>query len=867
MNHVASLLVSHNLDILGISETWLNSQITDSSLNIFGYEIARSDSMCQRKKHGVAMYIRKGLNYQIVCSNVNNVIIVYLPRYKVYILTVYRPPSYDDAYDDVLIDFLLSFCVNKEVVLMGDFNLRSLKWHERDMLTLHITSTDAKFYDAFVSTGLSQVVKVSTFYPSGNVLDLCLVSDEYRVGSCEALPPLPNCGHCPIIISYVFQDLDLTTEQPRVPERLWTRGKYDLISRYLNEVDWELEFSGLSTDNMYQKFLQIVLPYIDRYIPLLNDSKKATVPWSINPPRRLERERSESWAQYKAIRRETDRNHTDTLTAWDRFRRCNDLVKSYALNSQITYEKCIVEQLKSNPKLFHSYIKHKKVSRPTVGPIRTPNGELTDDPQTMANCFVEAFSSVFVNGSPSNPSSHQASEKLLDVESISMQTILKILQNLDPNSGMGGDGIHSRFLKVLSSELAVPLTMIFNSSLQEKVLPSHWLRSIVVPIYKKSFRYDALNYRPVSLTSIPCKVLERAISQRLVEYLEENSLLDSNQFGFRSGHSTVDQLLLTYTEITSMVDSGMSVDLIFFDYAKAFDTVCHGILLTKLRYLGIHGHLLNWIEFFLTNRTMQVRVGGKLSYPKEVVSGVPQGSVLGPILFLIHVNYVTNRLSCKYKIFADDIKIYLSINNTGNSSHHAQNNIDTLVNTSSSWGLSLNAKKCVVMRFLPKSSSLPFVGQSPYTVQGTFLKFVATHSDLGVTVDRSLKFHSHVKAKVTTMNQLITNLLTSTVCREPDFMMNLYTAHVRPLLDYASPVWNTGYIEDLKLMERLQRRWTRSISGLENLPYEQRLRSLGLFSVQGRLLRADLLLVWKIFHCKCSISMDEMFITHSSAGA
>ena len=124
------------------------------------------------------MYIREGLNYQFICPNVNNVIIVYLPRYKVYILTVYRPPSYDDAYDDVLIDFLLSFCVNKEVVLMGDFNLRSLKWHERDMLTLHITSTDAKFYDAFVSTGLSQVVKVSTFYPSGNVLDLCLVSDE-----------------------------------------------------------------------------------------------------------------------------------------------------------------------------------------------------------------------------------------------------------------------------------------------------------------------------------------------------------------------------------------------------------------------------------------------------------------------------------------------------------------------------------------------------------------------------------------------------------------------------------------------------------------------------------------------------------------
>ena len=197
--------------------------------------------------------------------------------------------------------------------------------------------------------------------------------------------------------------------------------------------------------------------------------------------------------------------------------------------------------------------------------------------------------------------------------------------------------------------------------------------------------------------------MEKAIVSHLTEFISENSLLSEHQFGFRSGHSTVDQLLATYNDITGYIDQGKVVDLLFFDYSKAFDKVRHIILLQKLSDLGICPQILNWISYSLRSRTMRVRISGVLGHSEPVTSGVPQGSVLGPVLFLLYVNYVVAELTCKFKIFADDVKLYLSFetNNFSEGTEVAQNNIDILVKTSSSWGLTMNTSKCVCMRFSP----------------------------------------------------------------------------------------------------------------------------------------------------------------------
>ena len=398
------------------------------------------------------------------------------------------------------------------------------------------------------------------------------------------------------------------------------------------------------------------------------------------------------------------------------------------------------------------------------------------------------------------------------------------------------------------------------------MLPREWLDSVVVPIYKKSMRCDPLNYRPISLTSVPCKVLERLIAKHLMQYLDTNSLLSNHQYGFRSKHSTCDQLIITYNDITKFVDSGCIVDLVFFDFTKAFDKVSHGVLLGKLGDIGVCPQILFWISQFLCERSMKVVISGRPSNSRRVTSGVPQGSVLGPLLFLIYINHAVSHLHCYYKIFADDIKLYLTCRSGELSvaEVNLQQNVDTLIGTSESWGLSMNVSKCVCIRFCSRSHAIPYEGNSPYHINNEYIQFALSHPDLGITIDRSLKFHSHIKRIVNTCNGLITNLLGSTLCRDPAFMMNIFKSYIRPQLEYSSSLWNLGFLGDTRSLESVQRRWTREVRDMGDISYQNRLQSLNLFSFQGRLLRSDMILTWKIFNGKCAISPEQVFIMDNS---
>ena len=294
--------------------------------------------------------------------------------------------------------------------------------------------------------------------------------------------------------------------------------------------------------------------------------------------------------------------------------------------------------------------------------------------------------------------------------------------------------------------------------------------------------------------------------------------------------------------------------------------------LAKLEHLGIGGRVLSWIRDFLTGRSMWVTVGGQHSTTRNVLSGVPQGSVLGPLLFLIYVNYLPESITNRCKLFADDLKIYLKI--TSDHCHSlavdlssCQRDIDRICQVAGSWGLKLNAEKCVVLRFQRGTVTWDDVGPlSTYTINGELINSVYSHKDLGVTVDTSLRFHLHIRQIVNKAAALSSNFLKVTLCRSEKFMKNLLTSHLRPLLEFASPVWNTGYLGDLRLLESVQRRWTKMIDGMGEIPYSHRLAILDLYSIKGRLLRADLLKCWKIFHGKCGLQPGDIFILAPSVG-
>ena len=373
----------------------------------------------------------------------------------------------------------------------------------------------------------------------------------------------------------------------------------------------------------------------------------------------------------------------------------------------------------------------------------------------MAAAFSSSFAGVFNPNLPRNPMPHQlCNDRMRNIE-VTNNDVIDVLLQLDVNSSGGYDGVPPRFLRELAPQLAVPLTILFNVSLQRGVLPSEWLRSVIVPIFKNGTRADALNYRPVAITSLICKSLERIIVLQLNNYLSVNSLIVHEQFGFRAGRSTSDQLLLTYNDISLSLDNSKVVDLVFFDYSKAFDKVSHIILLNKLFKIGVSTQLLRWIRCFLMSRVMQVKVSSTLSDAVPVTSGVPQGSVLGPVLFLIFVNHVVANLSCKFMIFADDIKLYLAHQSDLPFPQEVlQSNIDKLVETSASWGLQMNVDKCFCMRFAPSSRALYQAGPSPYSIGPNAISYALKHKDLGIIVDNTLKFHHHIKKLANTVMEL-----------------------------------------------------------------------------------------------------------------
>ena len=397
-----------------------------------------------------------------------------------------------------------------------------------------------------------------------------------------------------------------------------------------------------------------------------------------------------------------------------------------------------------------------------------------------------------------------------------------------------------------AAELCYPLYLIFSKSISSMKVPSIWKSANVMPLFKGGTHSTPSNYRPISLTSVCSKTLERIITSQLYSYLDSNNLLSVSQYGFRSGLSVADQLLYTYDYVSFHLDQGSDVDVLLFDYSKAFDVVNHQVLISKLFLIGIRNPLLGWIKDFLTSRSMQVVVHRSSSHVSDVPSGVPQGSVLGPLLFLIYINHITANLHCKSVLFADDLKLYLASPSTKSAAFDAvwslQNDVTLLYHKSLSWGLSFSVSKCACIHF-SRHTHAPV---HDYLLGNHPIPHKEYVRDLGVLVDSTLKFHLHIHEICCKANGVANNILRGTLCRSPSFMYQIFVTHVRPIIDFSSVVWNTGYLGDLRMLESVQRKWTKKVEGFADLPYSERLSRLNLFSIKGRLLRADLIQVWKI---------------------
>jgi hypothetical protein len=408
----------------------------------------------------------------------------------------------------------------------------------------------------------------------------------------------------------------------------------------------------------------------------------------------------------------------------------------------------------------------------------------------------------------------------------------------------GPDEVHPKVLKQLATELSQPLSIIYTKSIEESKLSGNWKKALISVLFKKGDKHMATNYRPVSLTSILCKVLESIIRDHFVEYMILNSLFSDQQYGFVSGRSSTLQLLKVMDEWTSALDEGNSIDCIYMDFMKAFDTVPHKRLLSKLKTYGFTEIMIKWIEEFITGRTQQVRIDGILSDEKVVISGIPQGSVLGPFLFLIYVNDMPDVVRSRLFLFADDNKVYRVIEKSARDRAILQEDLDELFAWSKIWLMRIHPEKLFGME-IGGNRELP---EYDYTVGPMMVRTSNMEKDIGIEIDDKLAFTQHIDTQIKKANSKAGWLRRTFQFLTPKLFRRLYMPVVRSNLEYAVPVWSPHLKTYIDKIEKVQERATKMLPGMKEKTYEERLKVLNLPTLKYRRLRGDMINAYKMLN-------------------
>jgi hypothetical protein len=812
-----------------------NTTINISELQIDEYQL----SLNNKPSRGVIIYTHVSLNAQS-CDILNDddftesVWSTWTTQQKERIIIgcIYRSPSSDGSNNKNLLNLLqkVDAANTDHILIVGDFNYPSINWNTG--------FSPKEEEDAFLNTTsdifLQQLVTNPTRHrinQTSNLLDLVLTNNENIVNEITHLPPLGKSDHDILQIS-LHPDILSTSKQIAKPKLLLNKGRYNELRRDLGTTDWNHlhQLNASEAWNFLHKTLNTVK---EQYIPTTKNHGKKKHLW-------IDRAATDSLNSKKRAYKRY--NETKKTTDYTLYKIARNKATACIGKSKQTFERKVATESKKNPKAFWNYVKSKTVLRESISKLRNPaNDTMTTDDTEKANILNTFFSNMFtpenlLSTPIINPRNNGTILKDILITPIAIENKLK---GLNPNKSNGPDEIPVRILKEAAKEISTPLCIIFNKSLEEGILPDIWKMANVCCIHKKGSKNDPSNYRPISLTSTLCKVLESFIRDSIVNFLETANLFTKCQHGFRRKRSCKTQLLEYLEDLTAMLDSNEPVDAIYLDFSKAFDTVPHQRLQTKLRSYGIGENLVKWIGNYLSNRSQRVRINDASSDWIEVTSGVPQGSVLGPILFLIYINDLPDRLTCHCKIFADDTKMY------GNpATSQIQENINKVCKWSQTWQLSFNTDKTHVMHFgrnNPQTKYYMTDTPDPHPVSTSDVE-----KDLGVHVDRNLSFDIHIGNIVSKANSTIGLIKRTFTNIDQSTFTLLYKSLVRPILEYCNSAWSPRLKRQSQLLERVQRRATKLVPQIREYSYTERLEALNLMSLKYRRFRGDLIETFKL---------------------
>ena len=623
----------------------------------------------------------------------------------------------------------------------------------------------------------------------------------------------------------------------------YNKGNFEAATRELETFDWKEYFSDYEydVDTIWRLFMLKLRATEDKYVPnikcMLYNRKHRYPLDSITKTKIMEKN--------TLARKAKKGNDPEVQKEYRRVRNC---VRLRTRHLRKSYEEDLARQSKHKPKVIWNYINKRTKIRTSVGDLYVnqdnKNSSKTENDSDKAEILANYFSSVFVN----EPEGHVIPElprvEVQNTESfiITTEDTKKLLQSMNIYKSPGPDAIHPRIVKELACVIAEPLAMLFNKTLEEATLPCGWKEAQISAIFKKGSKALAGNYRPVSLTSVICKTMEKLIRDYIVEHMKSNRLFSNKQYGFISGRSTSLQLLTVLDKWSAALDGGQSVDCIYMDFQKAFDKVPHKRLISKLRSYCLDDRVICWIQDFLSNRKQQVVVNGATSDWKSVTSGVPQGSVLGPVLFVIYINDLPSVIHSDVYLFADDTKIFRIIEKDTDTAH-LQADLQSMSSWCDRWLLKLNPDKCKHLHIGKGSGNL-----ANYTVGDLVIHKIEEEKDIGVVVDNSLEFQTHISEKVKKANSMLAIIRRTFLNLRKELFIPLYKSLVRSHLEFASSVWCPYKIKFIEKIEKVQRRATKLIPGLKDLSYEERLRHLQLPSLVYRRHRGDMIEVYKLVH-------------------
>ena len=750
MDEFVARITTDEPDIIGITETvpksCLEGSVMSSGFALPGYTLYST-----LNGRGSALYIREGIKSVPLDVDIREGVVAVwcsIPLVhgdRLLVGLVYRSPSSGDNDNRKLFKTLTDALSRSysHLLLMGDFNYPNINW---DSMSSDAADTDSshEFLEICKDGFLYQHVDKPTHYRGEqrpSILDLVLTNERDMIQDLEMSEPLGRSHHVVLRWTYTVY---VRRQQSRVLKYNYDRADYDSIRSHLAAVDWTGDLDGGDVDGKWGVIVSHIMEAVQRYVPrktFTGGSSRRKPEWLSDSVQNDIRDKKDAFDKFKKTRNSEDyKNYTKR----------RNKVKKEIRNSIKSIEKEIAKNSKHNPKLFYKYLNKKLKTTATLTNIKNKDGTVPETEKETADVLNDYFSSVFTRENLTNiPAvSKEYSQEQLSVLEFSVDDVRKQLKQLKQTKSPGPDQIHPRLLKECADQIALPLWILFRESIEAGVVPDGWKKANVTPVHKKGNTSSVENYRPISLTPVVSKVLEKLVRAALLDHLKTNGILSGNQHGFVPGRSCITQLLQVMDKWTEMIENGNPVDVIYLDFAKAFDSVPHRRMMVRLESVGVAGELLSWIEPFLVGRQQRVSVNGVMSDWAPVLSGIPQGSVLGPVLFVIFINDMPSSVKSLLYMYADDTKIFRPIRSTEDM-EILQDDLNRLVEWSRKWQLKFNITKCKVMHMWSnKGTEYVMTGETG----DLKLEVTSLEKDLGLWVDDKLNFREHINKVTTTRN-------------------------------------------------------------------------------------------------------------------